>query len=106
MNKDLNMEKEIIRGYILSHKSYQQQEKEKIYAFWVNPRANKFQIKQFIENFFQVKVKKVRTCRNKPVQQKISLLRKFPGKFYTKLQKKAFVQLAPGYQLFEKQKGR
>jgi ribosomal protein L23 len=96
MNKDLNME--IIRGYVLSSKN-QQQEKEKIYTFWVNPQVNKFQIKQFIEEFFQVKVKKVRTCRKKPVQQKVSLLRKFPGKFYTKLRKKAFIQLAPGYQL-------
>ena len=93
------MRKEIIRGYVLSYKSYQQQEREKIYTFWVNPQANKFQIKQFIENFFQVKVKKIRTCRKKPVQQKVSLLRKFPGKFYTKLRKKAFIQLAPGYQL-------
>jgi large subunit ribosomal protein L23 len=100
MNKNfLNMRKEIIRSYVLSHKSYQQQEKEKIYTFWVNPQANKFQIKQFIEGFFQVKVKKVRTCREKPVQQKVSLLRKFPGKLSTKLRKKAFIQLAPGFQL-------
>jgi large subunit ribosomal protein L23 len=98
MIKDL-MRKETIRGYVLSHKSYQQQEKEKIYTFWVNPRANKFQIKQFVEQFFQVKVKKVRTCREKPVLQKTSLLRRFPGKLYTKLRKKAFIQLAPGYQL-------
>ena len=98
MIKDL-LRKEIIRGYVLSHKSYQQQQKEKVYAFWVNPRVNKFQIKQFIENFFQVKVKKVRTCREKPVQQKASLLRRFPGKLYTKLRKKAFIQLVPGYRL-------
>jgi len=99
MSKDLNMRKEIIRSYVLSHKSHQQQEKERIYTFWVNPRANKFQIKQFIEGFFQVKVKKVRTCREKPVKQKVSLLRKFPGKFYTKLRKKAFIKLVSGYQL-------
>src|SRR4051812_26720547 len=99
MSKDLNMRKVIIRGYVLSYKSQQQQEKEKIYTFWVNPHVNKFQIKQFIEGFFQVKVKKVRTCREKPIKQKISLLRKFPGKFYTKLRKKAFIQLFPGYQL-------
>jgi large subunit ribosomal protein L23 len=99
MSKDFLMRKEIIRSYVLSHKSYRQQEKEKVYTFWVNPRANKFQIKQFIEEFFRVKVKKVRTCREKPVQQKVSLLRRFPGKLYTKQQKKAFVQLVPGYSL-------
>ena len=98
MSKDL-LSKEIIHSYVLSRKSYQQQEKAKIYSFWVNPRANKFQIKQFIEQFFRVKVKKIRTCREKPVQQKVSLLRRFPGKIYTKLRKKAFIQLVPGYQL-------
>lgn len=98
MVKDL-IRKEIIRGYVLSDKSYQQQEKEKTYTFWVNPQANKFQIKQFIEEFFRVKVKKVRTCREKSVQQKISSLRRFPGKRYTKRRKKARVQLFPGYQL-------
>ncbi|SRR6266487_1670621 len=99
MNKNLMIKKEIIRGYVLSRKSYQQQEKEKIYTFWVNPRANKFQIKQLIEEFFRVKVKKVRTCREKPVQQKVSLLRRLPGKPYTKSRKKAFIQLVPGYRL-------
>jgi len=98
MVEDL-IKKGIIYSYVLSDKSYQQQEKEKTYTFWVSPQANKFQIKQFIEGFFQVKVKKVRTCREKPVKQKVSLLRKFPGKFYTKLRKKAFIQLVTGYQL-------
>src|SRR5436190_19216127 len=98
MVEDL-IKKGIIYSYVLSDKSYQQQEREKTYTFWVSPQANKFQIKQFIEEFFRVKVKKVRTCREKPVQQKISLLRRFPGKRYTRRRKKARVQLVPGYQL-------
>ncbi len=83
MVEDL-IRKGIIYGYVLSDKSYQQQEKGETYTFWVSPRANKFQIKQFTEEFFQVKVKKVRTCLEKPVRQKVSLSRRFPGKLYTK----------------------
>lgn len=99
MTRSKNFKEQIIKQYVLSKKSFDQQEKEKIYTFLVHPKANKFQIKQFIEEFYQVKVKKVRTSRKKPVKQKVSLSRKFPGKSYTKLDKKAFIQLAPGYQL-------
>ena len=95
---------EIIQQQVLSKKSFEQQTKTKTYTFYVHRAANKFQIKQAIEDYEKkfgrkVKVKKIRTCREKPVKQKTSLLRKFPGKFYTKLRKKAFVQLQPGYQL-------
>ena len=95
---------EVIQRQVLSKKSFEQQAKAKIYTFYVHPVANKFQIKQAIEDYEKqlgrkVKVKKIRTCREKPVKQKTSLLRKFPGKIYTKLRKKAFVQLQPGYQL-------
>jgi ribosomal protein L23 len=95
---------EVIQQQVLSKKSFEQQTKAKIYTFYVHPAANKFQIKQAIEDYEKqfgrkVKVKKIRTCREKPVKQKTSLLRKFPGKIYTKLRKKAFVQLQPGYQL-------
>ena len=93
------IKEQIIQQYVLSKKSQEQQEKERIYSFYVHPKANKFQIKQAIEWFYKVKVKKVRTCREKPVKQKVSLLRKFPGKFYTKLRKKAFIQLVSGYKL-------
>lgn len=93
------IKEQIIQQYVLSKKSQEQQEKARIYAFYVLPKANKFQIKQAIESFYKVKVKKVRTCREKPVKQKVSLLRKFPGKFYTKLRKKAFIQLVSGYKL-------
>ena len=95
---------EIIQQQVLSKKSFEQETKTKIYTFYVHPAANKFQVKQAIEDCEkqfgrEVKVKKVRTCREKPVKQKTSLLRKFPGKIYTKLRKKAFVELHPGYQL-------
>ncbi|RHZ36377.1 50S ribosomal protein L23 [endosymbiont GvMRE of Glomus versiforme] len=90
---------QVIKQYVLSKKSQEQEEKTRIYTFYVHPKANKFQIKQAIRNIYKVKVKKIRTCREKPVKQKVSLLRKFPGKFYTKLRKKAFIQLVSGYKL-------
>lgn len=90
---------QIVKGYVLSNKSQKQQEEGKIYTLWVHPKANKFQIKQSIEEFYKVKVKRVNTCRKKPVLQKITSLQKSPGKFYTKLHKKAFIKLFPGYQL-------
>ena len=76
---------EIIKQYLLSVKSQKQQETARVYTFLVHPQANKFQIKAFLEDTFGVKVKKIRTSCQKPVLQKVSLLRKFPGKFYTKL---------------------
>ncbi|KLL02286.1 MAG: 50S ribosomal protein L23 [Mycoplasmataceae bacterium RC_NB112A] len=59
----------------------------------VNPKANKFQIKNAFEELFRVKVERVNTIRKKPVLQKSSHLRRFPGKTYTKIQKKAFIKL-------------
>lgn len=91
---------EVIQQYLLSAKSHQQREKQRIYTFFVHPKANKSQIKLAIEEIFpKVKVKKIRTNRQKPVLQKVSFLRKFPGVLKTELKKKAFVQLHPGYQL-------
>src|SRR3954467_678177 len=65
----------------------------------VIPSANKFQIKKAFEELFGVKVKQVNTTRKKPVLQKSSHLRRFPGKSYTKMQKKAFIELIPNQKL-------
>ncbi|CAJ0851486.1 778_t:CDS:2 [Entrophospora sp. SA101] len=84
----------LISGVILiSQLLYQ---KNKIYAFYVLPSANKFQIKQELEKMFQVKIKKVRTSRHKPVLRQTRYLQKSPTRIYTKLKKKAFVELMPG----------
>ncbi|CAJ0749013.1 23663_t:CDS:10 [Entrophospora sp. SA101] len=76
-------------------------QKSKFYAFYVLPSANKFQIKQELEKMFPIKVKKVRTSRQKPVLHKARFLQKSPSKIYTKLKKKAFIELMPGSKLPE-----
>lgn len=93
------IDEQIIQEWVLSSKSREQEKKKGIYSFYVHPKANKYQIKQAIENLYLVKVKKIRVCRQKPVKQKTSLLRKFPGKFSTSLRKKAFIELFSGYRL-------
>jgi large subunit ribosomal protein L23 len=75
-----------------------QKEKGKI-CVEVSPSANKFQIKKAFEELFGAKVKQVNTCRKKPVLQKSSYLQRFPGKNYTKLQKKAFIKLVADQKL-------
>ena len=84
---------------ILSKKSVNALEKRNVYTFMVSPKANKFQIKKALEELFQVKVKKVRTTRKKPVLQSSRYLQKAPKKIYTKLEKKAFVELFPGQEI-------
>jgi len=81
------------------------QKKNKVYVFSVLPSANKFQIKQELEKMFQVKVKTIRTSRQKPVLRQARYLQKSPTRIYTKLKKKAFIELMPGQKLpiFEEQ---
>jgi large subunit ribosomal protein L23 len=90
---------------LLTEKGQLLYQKNKIYAFYVLPSSNKFQIKQELENMFQVKVKKIRTSRQKPVLRQTRYLQKSPTRVYTKLKKKAFVELMPGQKLpiFEEQ---
>jgi len=89
----------IIQKPLLTEKGQLIYQKNKIYAFYVSPSANKFQIKQELEKMFQVKVKKIRTSRQKPVLRKTRYLQRSPTKIYTKLKKKAFVELMPGQKL-------
>src|SRR5437763_1363366 len=90
---------------ILTEKGQLIYQNNKVYAFYVLPSANKFQIKQAFQEMFQVKVKKVRTSRQKPVLRQTRYLQKSPTRVYTKLRKKAFVELMPGQKLpiFEEQ---
>ena len=89
----------LIQKPILSEKSQKLYRKNKIYVFSVLPETNKFQIKKELENIFQVKVKKIRSSRKKPVLQKTRYLQKSPSRVYTKLQKKVFVELMAGHDL-------
>jgi large subunit ribosomal protein L23 len=92
--------KSIIIKLVSTEKSklISQREKGKI-CVEVVPSANKFQIGKAFEELFGVIVKQINTTRKKPVLQKSSHLRRFPGKSYTKLQKKAYIKLAPNQKL-------
>ena len=63
----------------------------KTYVFKVNKKANKYQIKEAIENAFGVKVVKVNTLNTKPKKKRVG---KYTG--MTKTYKKAYVTLADG----------
>ena len=92
----------IIQKPILTEKSQLINQKNKVYSFYVLPSANKFQIRMAVEEMFKdanVKVKSIRTSRQKPVLQKTRYLQKSPTRIYTKLRKKAFVELMPGQNL-------
>lgn len=86
----------ILKKIILSEKSQLIYKKHKQYVFYVPPSVNKFQIKEAFEKTFEKKVKKIRTSRQKPVLRQTRYLQKSPGRIYTKLQKKAFIELMPG----------
>lgn len=82
---------EIIRRPLITEKSTQQKEENRQYVFEVDPRANKIEIKEAVEQLFKVKVLKVRTLN---VLGKIKRL----GRRYGKRPdwKKAIVTLREG----------
>ncbi len=61
------------------------------YTFWVDPKANKTEIKQAVEKLFNVKVEKVNTIN---VKGKTKRIRQYIGK--TADRKKAIVTLREG----------
>ncbi len=71
--------KNIINQPVLTEKAVGRQ-KDGCYAFWVNPKANKTQIRNAVEKLFEVKPTAVRTAR---VGQK----------------KKAYIQLEEGEEI-------
>lgn len=52
----------VIKKPLITEKSSIMKEKENKYTFVVDKEANKYQIKQAVENLFNVKVKSVHTC--------------------------------------------
>lgn len=62
------------------------------YVFHVHPKANKFEIKQAIEELFDVEVKDVNIVRRRPLQRERQgrVVGRMPG------WKKAYVKLAHG----------
>ena len=89
---------QVIIRPVISEKSYNLIETEGQYTFQVDRRANKNQIKQAVEQAFDVKVHKVNTAnmKSKPKRQGITRGR-------TANWKKAVIRLQPGerIELFE-----
>ncbi len=76
---------------LITEKSTLQKEMNNQIAFAVNPRANKIEISQAVEQAFKVKVIKVRTIKMKGKKRRM-------GRTFGKQPdwKKAIVTLAPG----------
>ncbi|WP_038054996.1 50S ribosomal protein L23 [Thermodesulfobacterium hydrogeniphilum] len=83
--------KTIILAPIITEKSMLLKERNNQVSFWVDPSANKIEIKKAVEALFNVKVKKVQTIR---VKGKPKGGFRNPGR--TSIRKKAIVRLAEG----------
>ena len=89
---------QVIIRPVISEKSYNLIESEGQYTFQVDRRANKNQIKQAVEQAFDVKVHKVNTANMKSKPKRQGLTRGRTAQW-----KKAVVRLAEGerIELFE-----
>lgn len=81
----------IILAPVITEKALYLKEKYNQVTFWVDPSANKIEIKKAVEDLFNVKVLDVRTIR---VKGKPKGSYRNPGR--TSVRKKAIVKLAPG----------
>lgn len=81
----------IILAPIITEKSMYLKEKYNQVSFWVDPSANKIEIKRAVEDLFKVKVVDVQTIR---VKGKPKGGFRNPGR--TSIRKKAIVRLAEG----------
>ena len=84
----------VLLAPIVSEKMMRSNAEENSVGFWVNPKANKQEIKLAVERFFKVDVLKVTTSRlgQEPVR--------FGGRpGVKKARKKAYVKLASGQEI-------
>ena len=86
----MNKKYDIIYAPIITERTAQMAEENK-FAFKVDPRANKTQIKQAIESIFNVKVVSINTLNSHPKKRRVG---KYTG--MTNKYKKAIVKLAEG----------
>jgi large subunit ribosomal protein L23 len=82
--------RDVLKRPVISEKSVGLVEENK-YSFWVDPAANKIEIKAAVEKMFKVKVADVRTMN---VDGKMKRVGKYTGK--TADRKKAIVTLKAG----------
>jgi len=74
-----------------TEKSVQLRSEKNIYAFFVNPKADKRQIEKSVSELFNVKVESVKTVNTKP-----KLKRKGAHAGFRSRYKKAYVKLVKG----------
>ena len=86
----MNKKYDIIYAPIITEKSAVMANENK-YAFKVSPKANKIEIKQAIEDIFNVKVLSVTTANSHPKKRRVG---KYTG--MTTKYKRAVVKLAEG----------
>ncbi len=84
--------RQILRRPLITEKSTLVKEEDNQLVFEVDPRANKVEIRQAVEQIFKVKVLKVRTIN---YQGKRKRLGRSMGR--RRHWKKAYVTLAPGH---------
>lgn len=82
--------REVLVRPVISEKSVGKVEENK-YSFWVNPAANKIEVKAAVEKMFKVHVEDVRTIN---VHGKMKRVGRYTGK--TPDRKKAIVTLKAG----------
>ena len=87
----MNNYRDVIKAPIITEKTATLSQNGNIITFSVDPKANKTQIKQAIEEIFKVKVESVNTLNNHPKDRRVG---RYTGK--TNRYKKAIVKLAEG----------
>ena len=87
----MNKKFDIIYAPIITEKTAMLAHNENKFAFKVDPRANKTEIKQAIESIFNVKVVSITTANSHPKKKRVG---KYTG--MTDKYKKAIVKLAEG----------
>ena len=87
----MNKKFDIIYAPIITEKTAMLAQNENKFAFKVDPRANKTEIKQAIESIFNVKVLSITTANSHPKKKRVG---KYTG--MTDKYKKAIVKLAEG----------
>lgn len=83
--------RKVILSPIITERSMFLKEKNNQVSFWVDPQANKIEIKKAVEDLFKVKVLDVQTIRVKGKPKG-----SFRTRGKTSLRKKAIVRLAEG----------
>ncbi len=82
---------EIIKAPIITEKSMRQMNEENVYTFEVIKGANKIQVKNAIQEIFNVEVERVNIINSKPKTKRMG---KYVGK--TNNVRKAMIKLAEG----------